>query len=156
MTLISPTKKYIEQYIDQLKCLEKEKVKYIHTSEEVFSNPDKEMDRLMERHIFWMTDKDHLIGRVEIRKELTEELKLYGGNIGYTIYPNARRKGYGTSILKLTLEEAKKMGLEKVLLTCDVDNIGSIRIIEKNGGILEKSLFDQESQKEILRYWIRL
>ena len=49
------------------------------------------------------------------------------------------------------------MDFGKVLLTCDDNNIGSAKIIEANGGILEniiKGEKDGESKKR--RYWITI
>ena len=43
---------------------------------------------------------------------------------------------------------ARALGLERVLITCDADNVGSRRVIAANGGRLE----DQRGQK--LRFWI--
>ena len=61
-----------------------------------------------------------------------------GGHIGYAVVPEFRRRGYATTILDLSIQIARgKLDLTRILLTCDDDNIGSIRIIEKNGGILE-------------------
>jgi predicted acetyltransferase len=87
---------------------------------------------------FWLVSDDGVVlGTTSIRYELTEFLRNIGGQIGYNIRPGQRRKGYGTVILALTLQEAKKLGLERVLVTCDEDNVGSMKIIEQNGGKLE-------------------
>jgi len=59
---------------------------------------------------------------------------LYGGHIGYGIRPSERQKGYATTGLQLALEEARKRGLDQVLLTCGVDNLASRRVILANGG----------------------
>ena len=68
--------------------------------------------------------------------------------------PSERRKGYGTLILELTLEKAKDLGLDKVLLTCDTDNVASAKIIEKNGGKLAGQAISNKNGKQISRYWI--
>jgi predicted acetyltransferase len=86
---------------------------------------------------FWLVEDLEFIGRVALRHELHERLRLYGGHIGYEIRPSQQRQGLGTLILKLALEKARDIGLERVLLTCDVDNLGSRRVIEANGGELE-------------------
>src|SRR5918912_3201075 len=83
---------------------------------------------------YWLVDGGKMIGRSGIRHHLTPRLENEGGNIGYDIRPSERLKGYGTLILKLTLNEARQLGLTRVLLTCDADNTASARIIEKNGG----------------------
>ena len=84
---------------------------------------------------FWLVvNGAQIIGESRLRHWLTTALEHEGGHIGYAIRPSDRRKGYGTCILALTLEKAGDLGLNRVLLTCDTDNIGSARIIERNGG----------------------
>lgn len=105
---------------------------------------------------FWLIDNDMVIGRISIRHRLNEDLLLYSGHIGYIIAPPYRNKGYGTAILKLGLLEAKKMNLEKVLVTCDHTNTGSAKIIERNGGILENEIEVPGKHIRKKRYWINI
>jgi predicted acetyltransferase len=105
---------------------------------------------------FWLVDDLEFLGRVALRHELHERLRLHGGHIGYEIRPSQQRQGLGTLILKLALEEARAIGLERVLLTCDVDNLGSRRVIESNGGELEGEFQLEFYDKPIRRYWINL
>lgn len=97
-----------------------------------------------------------IVGRVSIRYELTDFLKNVGGHIGYVTVPNFRKKGYATEMLKQSLLIAKKNGLNRVLLTCDNDNIGSILTIEKCGGVLENIYRGPEATVPKRRYWIDL
>ena len=85
---------------------------------------------------------------------LTDALKREGGNIGYGIRPKERGKGYGTILLSKTLKKAKDLGLNRVLLTCDKSNIGSARVIKKNGGKFESEEFLKEIRAYFQRYWI--
>ena len=105
---------------------------------------------------YWLASGDHLIGRSSLRHHLTPDLESEGGHIGYDIRPSERRKGYGTIILKLTLEKAKGLGLKRVLITCDTDNMASVKIIEKNGGEVERQSISGRSGKLISRYWVGL
>jgi predicted acetyltransferase len=106
---------------------------------------------------YWLTLQGKvLIGNSRLRHILIPDLEIEGGHIGYAIRPTMRRLGYGTRILALTLEEAHEMGLQRALVTCDTDNFGSARIIEKNGGVLENYASSPESDKQISRYWIEL
>lgn len=57
-------------------------------------------------------------------------------------------------MIGLALEECKRLGIDKVLLVCDKDNIGSAKSIINNGGILENEVL--EEGKLIQRYWITL
>jgi len=102
----------------------------------------------------WMVEDGKIIGWTKIRHRLNKNLLLQGGNIGYSIRPSARNKGYGTRILELALSEAKRMGLDKVLVTCDDDNTGSVKVIEKNDGILENKIENEGKLRR--RYWIKL
>jgi predicted acetyltransferase len=81
-------------------------------------------------------------------------LEIEGGHIGYAIRPSQRLKGYGTEILRRTLLEAAKLGLHKVLVTCNADNLGSIKIILANGGIFDEEISSPHSKKKISRYWL--
>ena len=95
-----------------------------------------------------------IVGRAAIRHSLNDVLERVGGHIGYVVVPQFRRQGYATEILRLSLQIAReKCGIHRVLLTCDDDNIGSIRTIEKNGGILENVVSGPDLTPK-RRYWI--
>ena len=97
----------------------------------------------IERNIF--------VGAVNIRHYLSDILLRRGGHIGDGVRPSERRKGYATEIIRLALEECKKMGIDRVLICCNRDNIGSQKSIINNGGILENEIYDGEIMQ---RYWI--
>lgn len=97
-----------------------------------------------------------MLGVVRSRHRLLPSLELEGGHIGYDIRPSARRQGHGTAILALALGRARALGLRGVLLTCDEDNLGSVRIIEDNGGRRLSSGVSEHGAKPILRYRIDL
>jgi predicted acetyltransferase len=100
---------------------------------------------------------NRIVGRTSIRHSLNEFLHRVGGHIGYVVVPEFRRQGYATAILRQSLQIAHdKWGLHRILVTCDDDNIGSIRTIEKNGGILENVVDGPGFDKPIRRYWIEL
>ncbi|MCL5103505.1 MAG: GNAT family N-acetyltransferase [Armatimonadetes bacterium] len=104
----------------------------------------------------WLVDDAQFVGVFSIRHELNDHLLKIGGHIGYAIRPSKRLRGYGSLVLRLGLEKAKGLGLGTVLLICDSDNIGSRKIIEANGGVLENEVeFDVDGQIERMRrYWI--
>jgi predicted acetyltransferase len=94
-----------------------------------------------------------IVGRAAIRHSLNEFLERVGGHIGYVVVPEFRRRGYASTILRLSLDIARnQFGIRRVLVTCDDDNIGSIRTIENNGGILENTVSAPDGLKR--RYWI--
>lgn len=98
-----------------------------------------------------------IVGRSSIRHELNDFLFSEGGNIGYAVATSYRKQGIATEILKQSLLYSKKvLGLEKVLITCDDDNIGSYKTIEKNGGYLEGKNISNDGSKLKRRYWIKL
>ena len=103
---------------------------------------------------YWLIANDEFVGHINIRHALNEHLKKDGGHIGYAIRPIARRKGYGFKILELALPFAKKIGLQKVLVTCDESNFASRKIIERNNGLLLDKLPGKNGPK--LRFWLYL
>ena len=107
--------------------------------------------------VFFLLDEDRnrLLGAVNIRHYLNEALLKGGGHIGDGIRPSERRKGYATEMIRLALSECRKLGIDRVLMTCEKDNIGSAKSILKNGGVLENEFVNSEGCVE-QRYWIRV
>lgn len=106
-------------------------------------------------HTYFLVDEnDQIVGNVSIRIGLNDYLSNYGGNIGYIISPKYRGKKYGKIILELSLKQSKILGLERVLLTCDKENIASAKTIIGNGGILDSEY--KVNEVEVQRYWIDL
>lgn len=95
-----------------------------------------------------------LIGMINVRWNLTEEMKKFGGNIGYGIRPIERRKGYNKINLYLGLLEAKKLGLDKVMLDCEASNIASSKTMKALGGVLERTEIDPYDGILTSVYWI--
>lgn len=107
---------------------------------------------------YWLVDGDEFIGEIGIRHRLNDCLLIRGGHIGYGVRYSKWGQGLGTKMLSMALKKAKEMGLERVLVTCNKDNIASARVIEKNGGQLE-NVVDVEVDGKIVptkRYWIDL
>lgn len=103
---------------------------------------------------YWLvSDNKKVIGAVNIRHGLTDELFNCGGHIGYGIRPTERQKGYATQLLAMALEKTKEFGIRKVLVVCDEDNIASEKTIVKNGGIPDTS-FTEEDGNIVKRFWI--
>ena len=97
-----------------------------------------------------------IIGMIQVRHEFNEYLEKYAGHIGYSVHPSERKKGYASEMLKSILPYCKKLGIERVLVTCDADNEASRRTIVKNGGVYEKTVHEPEENVDIERYWIIL
>ena len=94
-----------------------------------------------------------LVGRTSIRHELNEYLAEIGGHVGYAVRPPHRRRGYAGEILRQSLVLARAEGVERVLVTCDDDNLASARIIERLGGVLEDVRATPDGPPK-RRYWI--
>lgn len=106
------------------------------------------------RAAFLAADVDgQLVGRVSIRFELNAFLATRGGHIGYAVIPAYRRRGYATAILKESIVIARNEGVSPVLVTCDDDNTGSAKTIERCGGVLEDTVFGDDGVA-FRRYWI--
>jgi predicted acetyltransferase len=106
---------------------------------------------------FWLVkDNQMVLGESQLRHPLTPDLEAYWGHISYRIRPTQRWQGYGTLILRLTLEKARTQSIQRVRVICDQDNIGSARIIERNGGRLSGYGVDPRNEKRTLQYWIEL
>ncbi len=97
--------------------------------------------------LWWVEGEDYL-GRIAIRHRLTPQLREVGGHIGYDVRPSARRRGHATAMLRGALPVARTLGIDSALVTCDVDNVASRKVIEGNGGILE------EQRGDTLRFWV--
>jgi predicted acetyltransferase len=98
---------------------------------------------------------DKIVGRLSLRHELNDFLRRIGGHIGYGVVASERRKGYATQMLRLSLPYARALGLQRVLVTCDDDNIGSMRTIENCGGVFER-VVPIEAGTSKRHYWIAL
>ncbi len=97
-----------------------------------------------------------VLGITDIRHPIEGHpiLSAWGGNIGYSIRPTERGKGYGREILRLNLEKCREMGLTKVMVTCKKDNALSEKVIIANGGTFEKEV--EGDGTTIKRFWIEL
>lgn len=103
----------------------------------------KKIGRCQSKTFLLIRENDNkIIGMINVRWNLSEEMKKFGGNIGYGIRPTERRKGYNKINLYLGLIEAQKLGLEKVMLDCDVNNLGSLKTMQALGGVLERTEID--------------
>ncbi|QMU97012.1 GNAT family N-acetyltransferase [Microbacterium esteraromaticum] len=127
---------------------------------ELYADPNA---TLPEGHVacdyFWITDDDEVVGFIAFRRELNDWLRSYGGHIGYSVRPSRRRRGIARAALDLVLDRARAQGYDRVMLTCDDDNVGSYRTIEGAGGelagVIEKPEA-AESGERVRQYWISL
>jgi predicted acetyltransferase len=98
---------------------------------------------------WWWAHEDQFLGRIAVRHELTDRLRITGGHIGYGVRPTARRAGHATSMLRAVLPRARSLGVTpSALLTCDTTNLVSHKVIEANGGVMA------EQDDGVCRFWV--
>lgn len=103
---------------------------------------------------YWLLRGDRIVASSRLRHALIPVLMLDGGNIGYEVRPSERRQGIGRRLLALTLDEARRVGLSRVLLTTLPTNVGSIAVIEANGGVFADTSVSPRTGATMNRYWI--
>ena len=95
-----------------------------------------------------------VVGRVSVRLELNEHLAARGGHIGYGVRPAFRRRGHATEILRQAVSLAHDEGVDRILVVCDDDNLASVAVIERCGGVLESVVAPDDGDPPFRRYWI--
>ena len=172
LRLIKLTKEYREELCGMIDEWKEDQTKN-HTNGSpaaIFRNDPRDFDRYLAElehrdssdgwvpdSVFFLLDedRDRLVGAVNIRHYLNDFLLKEGGHIGDGIRPSERGKGYGTEMIRLALIECRKLGIDRVLMVCDRDNVASAKTIIKNGGVLENEFVNAEGVVE-QRYWIDL
>jgi predicted acetyltransferase len=102
----------------------------------------------------FLVDEGRILGVSNLRHWLTRHLLEHGGHVGYSVRPSERNRGHATRLLRDAARRARHLGIERLLVTCDADNVSSARVIEKCGGVLENEILTDDAP--IRRYWIRL
>ncbi|CAH0134744.1 GNAT family N-acetyltransferase [Microbacterium foliorum] len=112
---------------------------------------------MVHNDLYWIVDGGEVVGFLSFRHELNDHLREVGGHIGYSVRESRRRQGYASAALRLGLDRAREIGLERVMVTCDDDNIGSFRTIESAGGVLQDiRVVSEHGDTPVRRYWITL
>ncbi|WP_372655672.1 GNAT family N-acetyltransferase [Halobacteriovorax sp.] len=163
VNLIMPCKKYWSSYKESLPEIvwegdvkgnnwdgESAPEQYFSDAEDMRAG--KNLDGLVPCTNFWIIVDEEYCGRMSIRHELNDWLRNYGGHIGYEVKTSMRRKGIASKALEQAINYCRnELNLNEVLLTCADDNLGSIKTIHKNGGILIEKKDDQAGR--ISRYY---
>jgi len=126
---------------------------------------NKDAEDPIKKPSFWVVSEQfayvrvsdgRIVGMIQFRHEFNDFLRDFGGNIGYSVRPDERGKGYATRMLRACLGVCKAFGLKRVLITCIEGNEGSKRTILANGGVYEKTVFCERDGVILERYWITL
>ena len=174
LKLVSPNEKYYTLYKDMMDEWNMEgsriapwplHLKY-HTEEyfkEMLARIDEvekgiNLGEYASSSTYWLYDDERniLIGASNLRHYLTEKDSKTWGHIGYGIRPSERKKGYATKLLEMTLIEAKRKNIDKVLLGAYTGNIGSWKVMEKCGGVFENIVIEEETGLPVKRYCITI
>ncbi len=169
MRLIEPEVKFYPSYLGAIEENRRERVKedvflggtqleFFRRIEEFATGRNLPLHYVKATYL-WLTEGEDFIGEISIRHKLTDALLRFGGNIGYGVRYSRWNRGYGTAMLRGALEYAgRELGLKRVLITCDDDNYGSARVIEKNGGVLADKIQNviDGAERTTRRYWIDL
>ena len=124
----------------------------------LYKNPDSVPEGLVPatQYMFVREEDNKIVGMLQIRHYLNDYLEKYGGHIGYSVVPSERRKGYASQMLKLALPKCRELGMDKVLITCIDNNMGSRKTILANGGAYESTVYEPDEKVYLEKYWIRL
>ena len=124
-----------------------------HVAEDKVRKPTEQ--RVPAETFFLVRESDNrIVGVISVRKVLNHALWNFGGNIGYSIRPSERRKGYNKINLFLALCVCKNRGMEAVLISCEKRNLASAKSIRALGGKLLYEYYDEELGYSIQNYVI--
>lgn len=106
--------------------------------------------------VYFIIENSEVVGTIDLRHTLNENYFERLGHIAYYIKPSMRNKGIVTKALGLVLKKYQNKNISEILITSYEDNLYSRKVIESNGGKLEKIIFDEKSKKNICRYWVNI
>ena len=125
----------------------------------IMENPEKVPKNKVPATQFVLTDTDsgRIYGMLQVRHTLNDYLRRYAGHIGYSVRPTERRKGYARKMLKLALVYCRDvLKMDKVMVSCLVENEPSRRTILSCGGVLEEKVYEHVEGVWLEKYWITL
>lgn len=125
----------------------------------LMENPETVPENKVQATQFVLTDPEtgRIYGMLQVRHYLNEYLRNFAGHIGYSVRPTERRKGYAKKMLKQALRYCKEeLGLERVMVSCLVENEASRRTILACGGVFEERVYEHIEDVWLEKYWITL
>ena len=120
---------------------------------------EKDPPRLLVNSTMWfLTEGEEILGVVELRHLLNSGLARYGGHVGYGVAPCHRGHGYAARMVDMIKEDAKKLGISRLMICCLAENTASAKTILNAGGVLgdEVEIFRDGAMKTGQRYWLDL
>ena len=167
--LVRPSERYRESFLRALREFQEEGLAWwvggdLELAQADFAafvakrlaDANRRTETLVPKTHLWAVSDDQFVGRISIHHELNESLRTEGGHIGYDTVPSFRGRGLATEMLRQALPWAAELGLTEVLLTCDDTNAASIRVIERNGGVLRETKALGPNRPLKRYYWITL
>ncbi|HNG95851.1 MAG TPA: GNAT family N-acetyltransferase [Acidobacteriota bacterium] len=167
--LVPPTEKYRDSFLQGLGEFRQEGLPWwvkgdIEIAEQDFAafvakklaDANRRTETFVPKTHLWAVAGEQFVGRISIHHELNDALRLEGGHIGYDTVPSFRGYGIATEMLRQALPVARALGMTEVLLTCDATNAASIRVIERNGGVLRETKVLDPNRPLKCYYWIAL
>jgi len=135
----------LDRYLDNYKSwLEKLEIDYAMIPNE---------ERVPARTYFLVRENDNkIVGMINIRTALNENLSKFGGHIGYGIRPTERGKGYNKINLYLGLKICQEYGIKNVFLDADLDNPASWKTMEALGGVRVRQYYNANQNCDIVDY----
>jgi predicted acetyltransferase len=165
MELIQPSEKYRNTYLEYIEELGDEE-RYPFPMDFDCSDFKKMLEKIgefadgvnlpsgyVQSSTYWLIDSGELIGVTNIRHLLNKEIEHCGGHIGLGVRPSYRAKGYGSKLMKLSIEKLQDLGVNTIHIHCYKDNTASSKAIISNGGLLESEL--PLDNKIVQRYLVR-
>jgi predicted acetyltransferase len=167
--LVPPAERFRESFLRGLREFQREGLPWwiggdLATAEQDFgafvarklADANRRTETFVPATHLWAVAEEQFVGRISIRHELNDALRVEGGHIGYDTVPSFRGRGVATEMLRQALPVARALGLAAVLLTCDDTNAASIRVIESNGGSLHETKALAVDRPLKRYYWIDL
>jgi len=104
----------------------------------------------------FLVHEGRILGLFNLRHRLTDNLERFGGHVGLSVRPSERRKGHGARLLEAAKTLARSLRIERMLVTCHPDNVASVGVIVKCGGVYEDRTYYEAVGYDVCRYWISL
>ena len=105
-----------------------------------------------DQYLFFRESDGHVVGMINYRRTEDRKLADYAGEIGFSVRPSERGKGYAKAMLKNILAKCAERGIQSTILTCNGENDASKRTILACGGTFERiSTEDEHTERYVIK-----